>query len=173
MGTAYAALLPYQTFRTATKDIALAVGSEKLWKAFCPAIGHPELVDHPLYRTNKERTQNFAQLINLLQDIFLEQSYDYWETQLMTHGIPVGAVNDISQLVEHPQVKARGALVDIDHPAAGPTQIVGVPMRLSKTPGSIRTPSPLLGEHTEQVLQSMLGMSAEEVAELRELGALG
>lgn len=173
MGTAYAALLPYQTFRTATKDIALAVGSEKLWKAFCPAIGHPELTDHPLYRTNKERTRNFDRLIELLQEIFLTQSYDYWETQLMAHGIPVGAVNDISQLVEHPQVKARGSLVDIDHPAAGPTQIVGVPMRLSKTPGSIRTPSPLLGEHTEQVLQAMLGLSADEIAELREAGALG
>lgn len=173
MGTAYAALLPYQTFQTATKDIALAVGSEKLWKAFCPAIGHPELTDHPLYRTNKERTQNFQQLISLLQEIFLTQSYDYWERQLMTHGIPVGAVNDISQLVEHPQVKARGSLVDMDHPVAGPTQIVGVPMRLSKTPGSIRTPSPVLGEHTDQVLQSMLGLSADEIAQLREAGALG
>src|SRR5690606_42025235 len=98
---------PYQTFRTATKDIALAVGSEKLWKAFCPAIGHPELVDHPQYRTNKERTQNFDQLINLLQEIFLTQSYDYWEEQLMAHGIPFGAVNDLSQVVEHPQVKDR------------------------------------------------------------------
>jgi len=173
MGTAYAALLPYQTFRTATTDIALAVGSEKLWKAFCPAIGHPELMDHPLYRTNKERTQNFGQLIALLQDIFLAQGYDYWETQLMAHGIPVGAVNDISQLVDHPQVKARGSLVDMDHPAAGPTQIVGVPMRLSKTPGSVRTPSPLLGEHTEQVLQAMLGLSVGEIAELRAAGALG
>lgn len=173
MGTAYAALLPYQTFRTATTDIALAVGSEKLWKAFCPAIGHPELMDHPLYRTNKERTQNFGQLIALLQDIFLAQGYDYWETQLMAHGIPVGAVNDISQLVDHPQVKARGSLVDMDHPAAGPTQIVGVPMRLSKTPGSVRSPSPLLGEHTEQVLQAMLGLSAGEIAELRAAGALG
>lgn len=173
MGTAYAALLPYQTFRTATKDIALAVGSEKLWKAFCPAIGHPELVDNPLYRTNKERTRNFEQLINLLQEIFIAQSYDYWEAQLMASGIPVGAVNDIGQLVEHPQVKARGSIVDMDHPVAGPVKIVGVPMQLSKTPGSIRTPSPLLGEHTEQVLQAMLGMSAGEIAELRGAGALG
>src|SRR5690606_1000353 len=108
------------------------------------------------------------QLITLLQEIFLTEGYDYWETQLMAHGIPVGAVNDMSQLVEHPPVKARDSLVNMDHPAAGPIQIVGVPMRLSKTPGSIRTPSPLLGEHTEQVLHTMLGMSADEIAALRE-----
>lgn len=173
MGTAYASLLPYQTFRTTTKDIALAVGSEKLWKAFCPAIGHPELVDHPQYRTNKERTQNFSQLIDVLQEIFLQHSYDYWENLLLMHGIPVGAVNDISQLAEHPQVLARGSMVEIDHPAAGPTPIIGVPMRLSKTPGSVRTPSPRLGEHTEQVLRDMLGKSPSEIASLRDAGALG
>ncbi|MFT3800540.1 MAG: CoA transferase [Burkholderiaceae bacterium] len=173
MGTAYSALLPYQTFHTGTKDIALAVGSEKLWKIFCPAIGHPELTDDPRFATNNLRAQNVDALIGTLQQILLTKTYDEWEAIMLEHGIPVGAINNIAQVIDHPQAKARGVLVDMDHPSVGPVKIVGVPMRLSKTPGSVRTPSPKLGEHTEQVLNEMLGLSAAQIDELRKAGALG
>jgi len=173
MGTAYAALLPYQTFHTKSKDIALAVGSDKLWKIFCPAIGHPELTDDPRFATNNLRAQNDQALVGTLQQILLTRTYDEWEAIMLKHGIPVGAINNIDQVINHPQAKARGILVDMDHPSVGPVKIVGVPMRLSKTPGSVRTPSPKLGEHTEQVLQQMLGLSAAQIDELRQAGALG
>ena len=173
MGTAYASLLPYQTFRTASRDVGIAVGSEKLWKTFCPLIGHPELTHHPKFRTNRERTQNFAELIDILQKTFLTKTYEEWEALFLKEGIPVGAVNNIGQVVEHPQVAARGSLVDIDHPSAGTVRVVGVPVRLSATPGSVRTPSPTLGQHTEQVLQQMLGKSEAEIADLRKAGVLG
>ena len=87
MGTAYKALLPYQTFRTKTRDLALAVGSEKLWKVFCPVIGCPELADDPRYRTNADRGKNRDTLIPRLQDIFLTKSYEQWEAIL----VPAGA----------------------------------------------------------------------------------
>src|SRR6188474_2648807 len=114
MGTAYKALLPYQTFRTKTRDLALAVGSEKLWKEFCPAIGRPDLTDDPRYRTNGQRAKNRDTLIPTLQDVFLTKSYEDWEAVLLPEGIPFGAINNIDQVVNHPQVKARGALVEMN-----------------------------------------------------------
>jgi formyl-CoA transferase/CoA:oxalate CoA-transferase len=173
MGTAYKALLPYQTFRTKTRDLALAVGSEKLWKVFCPAIGRPDLSDDPRYRSNADRVKNRDSLIATLQEVFLTRTYEEWETVLLASGIPMGAINSIAQVIDHPQVAARGALVEMDHPRAGKVRMVGAPVRLSETPGSVRTPAPMLGEHTDQVLRELLGLGAEEIAALRAAGALG
>lgn len=173
MGTAYKALLPYQTFRTKTRDLALAVGSEKLWKIFCPAIGCPELAEDPRFRTNGERNRNRAALVERLQQAFLTRTYEEWETLLAKYGIPVGAINNLAQVVDHAQVKARGSLVEIDHPRAGRLRVVGVPVRLSQTPGSVRAPSPALGEHTAEVLGELLGLDAREIDALRTAGAFG
>ena len=104
MGTAYKALLPYQTFRTKTRDLALAVGSEKLWQIFCPAIGRPELANDPRYRRNADRAKNRATLIPLLQEVFLTKTYEEWEAIFLPKGIPFGAINNIAQVVAHPQV---------------------------------------------------------------------
>ena len=172
MGTAYKALLPYQTFRTKTRDLALAVGSEKLWKVFCSVVGAPELADDPRYRRNRDRSQNRDSLLAKLEEIFLTRTYEEWETLLLANGIPMGAINTIPQVVEHPQVKARGALVEMDHPRAGKVRMVGVPVRLSETPGSVRTPAPMLGEHTEEILEKLLGLGAEEIAALRSEGVI-
>lgn len=173
MGTAYASLLPYQTFRTKTRDLALAVGSDKLWKTFCPAIGCPELADDPGYRTNADRIDNRASLIARLQEVFLTRTYEAWEEILIANGVPVGAINDLAQVVEHPQVAARGALVEIEHPRAGRVRVVGPAVRMSGTPGAIRTPAPILGEHTAQVLRELLGMSPDVIAGLRADGVIG
>ena len=172
MGTQYSSLFPYQTFSTKTQDIALAVGSEKLWKIFCPAIGHPELASDPRYRTNVDRIGNADSLIETLQSILNERSYDEWAELMLKHGIPVGAINSIEDLVQHPQVKARGSLVQMDHPRAGKVTIVGVPMRLSRTPGSVRTPAPKLGEHTDKVMREFMNMSEERIAQLHRDGVL-
>ena len=173
MGTAYKALLPYQTFRTKTRDLALAVGSEKLWREFCPAIGCPELADDPRFKTNGDRNKNRPALIDKLQEVFLTASYEEWEARLVKAGIPIGAINNVSQVLEHPQVKARGSIVEMDHPKAGKVKVVGVPIRFSKTPGSVRTPSPSLGEHTEEVLKEVLGMDETQIEALRSSGGLG
>jgi crotonobetainyl-CoA:carnitine CoA-transferase CaiB-like acyl-CoA transferase len=172
MGTAYKALLPYQTFRTKTRDLALAVGSEKLWKVFCPVIGCPELADDPRYRTNADRAKHRDTLIPRLQEVFLTRTYEEWEPLLLANGIPFGAINGIAEVVDHPQVAARNALVEVDHPRAGKVRIVGAPVRLSDTPGSVRTPSPSLGEHTEEVLRGVLGLGDEAVARLRAAGVI-
>lgn len=172
MGTAYTALTPYQTFRTQTHDFALAVGSEKLWKTFCPAIGHPELADDPRYANNRARMKNRDTLIPALQDIFMTRTFEEWEKILLGSGIPFGALNNIAQVAEHPQVKARGSLIDIDHPKIGKTQVVGPVAKLSETPATIRSLSPALGEHTEEVLRDFLNMTPAAIAELRAAGVI-
>jgi crotonobetainyl-CoA:carnitine CoA-transferase CaiB-like acyl-CoA transferase len=172
MGTAYKALLPYQTFRTQTRDLALAIGSQKLWKVFGPAIGRPDLVDDPRFATNRDRAKHRAPLIDIIQQVLLTRSYEDWERVFLAAGIPVGAINDLSQVIAHPQVKARGSIVEMDHPRAGRVGMAGVPVRLGTTPGSIRTPSPALGEHTAQTLEELLGMDSEEIATLARAGVV-
>ena len=173
MGTAYASLLPYQTFRTKTRELALAVASDKIWKAFCPLIGCPALAADPRYRTNQDRVKNRASLIAKLEEVFLTRSYEEWEKLLVEGGVPMGALNDFAQVVDHPQVKARGALMEIDHPRAGRIRVVAPVVRMSATPAAVRTPSPALGEHTEEVLRGFLGLSPAAIAELRAARVIG
>ena len=173
MGTAYKALLPYQTFRTKTKDLALAVGSEKLWKDFCPLIGAPEMRDDPRWHNNAARGKNRESVIARLQEIFLTKSYEEWEAILVPAGIPMGAINTIDKVVAHPQVHARNALVEVEHPTAGKTRVVGPAVKLSATPGAVRAPAPLLGQHTADVLREHLGLDEREIDRLRQIGAIG
>jgi formyl-CoA transferase/CoA:oxalate CoA-transferase len=172
MGTAYKALLPYQTFATKTRDLALAVGSEKLWRIFCPLIGLPGLATDPRYSSNRARDEHRASLVATLQEVFLEKTYEEWEALLVANGIPVGRVNNLAEVVRHPQVAARGSFVEMDHPKAGRVPVVGVPARLSRTPGSVRTPSPTLGQHTDEVLRDLLGLGKPEIEALRAARAI-
>jgi formyl-CoA transferase/CoA:oxalate CoA-transferase len=172
LGTAYGALLPYQTFRTKTRDIAIGVGSDKLWRSFCPLLDLPALVDDPRFVTNAARNANRPALVDALQAAFLARTFEEWEAILVPAGIPMGAINTIDRVVAHPQVAARGAIVESDHPVAGRVRSVGPPVRMSDTPGRVRTPAPLLGEHTEEVLSSRLGLTAAEIARLRGAGVI-
>jgi CoA:oxalate CoA-transferase len=172
LGTAYGALLPYQTFHTKTCDIAIGIGSDKLWRTFCPLVGLAQMVDDPRYVTNAVRNANRLSLVAALQEAFLARTYEEWEAVLLPAGIPMGAINTIDQVLDHVQVRARGALVENTHPVAGTIQMTGPPVRMSETPGAVRTPAPLLGEHTEEVLKNRLGMTDDEIASLRAARAI-
>jgi crotonobetainyl-CoA:carnitine CoA-transferase CaiB-like acyl-CoA transferase len=172
MGTAYAVVVPYQTFHTKTRDLALAIAGEKLWRKFCPTIGHPELADDPLYLTTTDRMNNRDTLIPKLQAVFMTRTYEVWETLLLANDIPVGAINNIAQVVEHPQVQARKPFVEMDHPKVGKVRGVGSPVRLSKTPAEVRTPAPTHGQHTREVMREVLGMSDAQIDALVKKGVV-
>jgi crotonobetainyl-CoA:carnitine CoA-transferase CaiB-like acyl-CoA transferase len=172
LGTAHGALLPYQTFRTRTRDIAIGIGSDKLWRTFCPIVGLAHMMDDPRYVTNARRNANRMSLVAALQEAFLTRTYEEWEAVLLPAGIPMGAINTIDQVVDHAQVRARASLVESTHPVAGSIRMTGPPVRMSDTPGMVRTPAPLLGEHTEEILRDRLGMNAEEIEQLKQAGII-
>jgi formyl-CoA transferase len=172
LGTAYNVVVPYQTFHTKTRDLALAVAGEKIWRKFCPTIGCPELLDDPRYVNTVERSRHRDTLIPTLQEVFLTRSYEEWEPLLLANDIPVGAINNVAQVVEHPQVQARQALHDVEHPSVGRVRVVGSPVRMSKTPARKPGPSPVHGQHTAEVLREVLGMTAEEIDRLVAAGVV-
>ncbi len=173
MGTAYGALLPYQTFRTRTRDIAIGIGSDKLWRMCCPLLGRADLADDPRFVTNAKRSANRPALIDTLQETFLTKTYEEWAALLVPAGVPMGAINTIDRVLEHPQVIARGALIESTHPVAGTIQMTGPPVRMSETPGAVRTPAPLLGEHTREILRTRLGLDDAAIAKLRAARVIG
>jgi crotonobetainyl-CoA:carnitine CoA-transferase CaiB-like acyl-CoA transferase len=173
LGTAYGALLPYQTFSTKTRDIAIGVGSDKLWRTFCPLVGLDTLADDPRYVTNAARNANRSTLVAAVQEAFLTRTYEEWEAILLPAGVPMGAVNTLDAVVTHPQVAARQAIVETTHPVAGAVRMTRPPVRMSDTPGSVRSAAPLLGQHTDQVLRERLGIEDEEIARLRRAGVIG
>jgi formyl-CoA transferase/CoA:oxalate CoA-transferase len=173
MGTAYMALVPYQTFRTTTRDLALGAGSDKLWRSVCDVLGLTHLADDPRFATNGARVGNRGALIEEMQRVFLTKSYEEWEALLTKAGVPVGAINTVADVVSHPQVTARHALAEVDHPTAGRMKVVAPPVRMSGTAPVVRTPAPLLGQHTDEVLIERLGLDANELARLRAAGAIG
>jgi formyl-CoA transferase/CoA:oxalate CoA-transferase len=172
MGTAYPVVVPYQTFQTSTRDLALAIAGQKLWKILCPVIGAPELTDDPLYSTGPLRMKNRDTLIPKLQAIFVTKSYEVWEKLLLENDVPVGAINNIAQVIEHPQVKARGALIETDHPKAGKVRQVRSPLRLPKMPDMPNTPAPLHGQHTSEILREVLGLDDAAIAALKKSGVV-
>jgi formyl-CoA transferase/CoA:oxalate CoA-transferase len=173
MGTAYTTIVPYQTFRTRTRDIAIAVGSDALWRSFCPLLGIEELISDPRYATNRARTENRDTLVPRLQEIFLTRTYEEWEQIFLRSSVPFGTINDLEHVVKHPQVKARGVLTQLQHPVAGPVEIIAPFFKLTATPGGARTCAPLLGQHTDEVLRDELGMRPDEIQRLRSEEVLG
>ncbi len=173
MGTAYSVVVPYQTFKTKTRDIALAVAGERIWQQFCPAIGCPEFLTDDRYQTTHLRLLNRDALVSRLQEVFLTRTYEEWEGLLLARDIPMGAINDLPQVLDHPQVKARGVFHKVDHPSEGTMRVAGSPVRLSKTPALDPRPAPRLGEHTREVLSEMLGLSAAEIDSYAAAGVFG
>jgi crotonobetainyl-CoA:carnitine CoA-transferase CaiB-like acyl-CoA transferase len=172
MGTAFPTVVPYRVFRAADRSLTLAVGSEKLWIAFCQAIGMPEIAKNPDYESNAKRIQNRDRLEHLLAEIFVKRPVKEWLERLQAAGIPSSPVRNFEDVANDPQCELREMFPTIDHAAAGPHRVTGTPVKLSETPGRPGKGAPLLGEHNREVMKDYFGLDDCELDALQLRGVL-
>jgi formyl-CoA transferase/CoA:oxalate CoA-transferase len=170
-GSAHPYIAPFQAFRAADGWIYVAVWADRLWRPFCEALGRPALADEPRYATPHQRVAHRDELVNVLAPIFAARSVKEWMAELEARDVLCAPVNGYADLPGDPQVIASGMILDEEHPRAGRLRTLAPPIRFSRTPGTLRTPAPALGEHTDAVLREM-GLEAVECARLRTLGVI-
>lgn len=172
LGNAHPNIVPYQDFPSADGNFILAVGNDGQFRKFCEVAGIANLADDSRFVTNKARVAHRAELIPLLRQAMVFKTTAQWIEQLEKAGVPCGPINDLQQVFADPQVQARGLRLDLPNALGSSTPQVASPLRLSATPVAYRSAPPLLGQHTEALLQRLLGMSETQIAELREAGVI-
>jgi crotonobetainyl-CoA:carnitine CoA-transferase CaiB-like acyl-CoA transferase len=169
LGNAHPNIVPYETFKTADGHIIMAVGTDRQYAEFCRIIGAPGLLSSP-YETNRGRVEHRTTLIPLLQPYLLKRTTDAWVAAFEAAAVPCGPINTIDQMFDNPQVKARGMVQHLLRQDGVSVPTVKNPIVFSETPTETKPPSPLLGQHTEQVLRDRLGLSDTEITSLRVKG---
>jgi formyl-CoA transferase len=155
-GNAHANIVPYQTFPCADGYIVVAVGNDGQFQKFCEALGRTELASDERFATNPARVRHRELLIPLLEMELRKRPKNEWIDALEAVGVPCGPINNLDEVFENPQVRARGLRVDLPHPLAGTVKLVGNPMKMSATPPTYGLPPPLLGEHNGELLEDLL-----------------
>lgn len=171
-GNAHPTIVPYQSFRARDGFFCLAVGNDGQWQRLCRVLGRPELSTDPRFATNPARVRHRGELVPVLQGVFATQDIAFWLREIAAAGIPCGPVQTIDQVFADPQVLAREMVWTVPHPTAGEVRLTGSPLKLTETPVAYRSHPPLLGEHTGEVLTSLLGYTLEEIAQFRTAGAI-
>lgn len=166
-GNAHAVMVPYQVFRTSDGHIIVAAGNDGQWQRFCAAINRSDLSADTRYATAPGRITNREQLTPVLNEIFALSSSAYWLERLTAHDVPNGPINNYKDVFNHPQIVHRGMRVDIPDAERGSVPVVANPIRLSQTPIEYRFTPPKLGQHTEQILEEVLGMTCAQIQSLR------
>ncbi|MDE0341252.1 MAG: CoA transferase, partial [Nitrospinae bacterium] len=171
-GNKHPSITPYEMYACKDGYFNLGVGNDSLWRRFCDAMGLGDIKEDPKFAVNKDRVDNRLELQEILDAFFAEKTVGETLDTLRGAGIPCGPINNLAQVLSEPQILAREMVVDVDVPVAGPTKVTGVPIKLSKTPGAVRTPPPTLGQHTDEVLETVLGMDEAQRNALREDGVV-
>lgn len=172
LGNAHPNIVPYQDFPSADGNFILAVGNDGQFRKFCEVAGIAHLAEDPRFANNKSRVAHRAELIPLLRQVTVFRTTAQWVELLERAGVPCGPINDLQQVFADPQVLARGLRLDLPNGLGSDTPQVASPLRLSTTPVAYRSAPPLLGEHTDALLQRLLGVSEEGIAELRAAGVI-
>jgi formyl-CoA transferase/CoA:oxalate CoA-transferase len=169
IGNRHPTIVPYETFPTSDGEFVLTVGNDDQWRRFCAVAGFTE---DPRFATNRERVARYDELKPLLDDRLRTETRAYWIERLTAAGVPCGSVRDLREVFQDPQIEARAMTVEVEHATIGALRLLGTPLKLSRTPASVRTAPPTLGQHTDAVLTGDLGLTPARVAALREEGVI-
>ena len=165
LGSGHVLSAPYQAFRTADGYVNIGGANQANWERITAVLGHPEWCTDERFATNTERMANLPALVAAIEEVLAAASTEHWVNKFHAAGVPVGPVHTLGEALEHPQVAARGMVVETVHRDAGPTRSIGFPVHLSATPARVTRPAPALGEHSREVLLEA-GFSAAEIDEL-------
>jgi crotonobetainyl-CoA:carnitine CoA-transferase CaiB-like acyl-CoA transferase len=172
LGNQHPNIAPYQEFPTKDGYLILAVGNDPTFERFCKAFGQEALLADPRFATNPIRVQNRQLVTDTLTPVMKSKTTAEWIDALEALKIGCGPINTLEQVFADPHVQAREMVVEMAHGSGETVKVIANPVKLSATPPSYRSPPPVLGEHTEDVLASVLKMSASDIAALREKGIL-
>ena len=171
-GSAHPSIAPFDVFEAQDGWFVIGVGNDMLWKRFCKAINKTDLLNDSRFTTNPKRSENYKELKPIITEWSKEKAVEEILNILINAGVPVGEVNTIDKIVDDPNIKLREMIVEVEHPRAGKVKITDTPIKLSLTPGKVEKASPLLGEHTEEILNELLGFSKEEIKSLKKEGVV-
>jgi crotonobetainyl-CoA:carnitine CoA-transferase CaiB-like acyl-CoA transferase len=149
------------------KWLTSAAATDRMWANYCKALGAEELTDDPRFSTMLARQENWQELRAIVEAIYITKPRAEWLKRLEEFDVPCSPIQDYAELAKDPQVLANEHIVDLEHPVMGPVKVVGLPTKLSRTPGKIRTAAPTLGEHTEEILSQIGGYTAQEIADFK------
>ena len=170
LGSAHPLNAPYQAFRTKDGWINVGAANQSNWLRFLQVISAPELNDDPRFGSNHDRIQNLPALVEILNKYLSQDTTENWLARMDAAHLPAGPVNDILQMHDDPQTRARDMIVQVEHPIAGKVDTIGHPVKFSQTPASIKRAAPLLGQHTREILSDM-GYSDDRIEALLAKGA--
>ena len=162
-GNAHPTVAPYETFQAADGDVVLAAGNDDLWRKFCRVAGLDAYAEDPRFAKNRDRVRNYDTLRPIVADAFSHRTRAEWLDLLNDAGIPAGPVRNLQEVLTDEQLLAREMVHALQHSSAGPVQLLGVPVKMSDTPGTVRCAPPTLGEHTEKILIGDLGLTPSQV----------
>ena len=170
MGSEHPLIIPYQVFKTKDqKYINIAVINRETWRRFCESTNLGNLIDDPKFSTTDKRVENRKELTKIIDLVILQKNRKEWLDILTKAKVPCGSINEVDEVLNHPQTIHRKMVVELDHPVLGKIKLTGIPVKLSKSPGGIKTPPPLLGQHTEEVLKGQ-GFTEEMIRKLKDKG---
>jgi crotonobetainyl-CoA:carnitine CoA-transferase CaiB-like acyl-CoA transferase len=169
MGNRHPSIVPYETFTASDGEFVLAVGNDDLWRRFCTVAG---LDLGERFATNRQRVTGYDELRPIIAETLRKASRQHWLTRLTAAGIPCGSVRDVQEVFADPQIAAREMLVELEHTTVGWMKVIGMPVKLSGTPGSLHLAPPTLGAHSDAILAGELGLEAADIARLRAIGVV-
>ena len=167
VGSGHPVIVPYQAFKTKDVYINIAVGNDQLWERFCKAVGLEKVMNDPKFATNAKRVESREEIVKIIGDLIAAKNGEEWLKILTDAGVPCGPIYTVDKIFSDPQVLHRQMLQELDHPKVGKIKVAGTPVKLSDTPGEVKSAPPVLGQHTQEIL-TQLGYSDKDVAKLKE-----